>query len=304
MNKNNIIISIILTIFCMAIIIGSVSANENVTEVISTEHNIDELKTTEFESENSGELCDENNANESSESDLIALEKTADENIISQSADNDTVSVVGFKNETILGETETSYIDGNKVVTTLKIKGVKDYYYYGETVKFRVYHSCYINGKSSSSIVLVSLDEYGSYYGGSSKYDLRTGQTVKCYARGLSLGLHTIYTTLGSDPLDEVNFYVLKNPVKFSKATKTVKKYKPVKKFKITAKLANGKPLSRKYIFLKINGKTYKAKTTSKGIVTFKILLPKKTKTYRYKVKYYGNYGYKAKTYRGKLRVR
>ena len=79
---------------------------------------------------------------------------------------------------------------------------------------------------------------------------------------------------------------------------------KNVKSFKITVKLANGKPLSKKYVYMKINGKTYKARTTSKGVVTFKFLLPKKTKTYSYKVKYYGEYGYSAKTYSGKLKVR
>jgi len=276
----------ILSIFLISVFILSISA-------ISAADNLNDtiLETT-----------DSNVVSEASESDLIAVENVK-EDIVSQSADNDAVSATSA-NETVLGESETFYGSDWVQTTTLTIKGVKDYYYYGDIVKFDVYHSRYYNGQPQTTSVWVSVDnDWGNRY--VDNY-VQTGQTFTLYAGGLKLGSHTIsagYSDHGTG-LDEVNFYVLKNPVKFSKATKTVKKSAKVKTFKITAKLANGKALSKKYVYMKIKGKTYKAKTTSKGIATFKFLLPKKTKTYSYKVKYYGDYGYSAKTYSGKLKVK
>ena len=244
----------------------------------------------------------------SSDNDLITVENNT-ENVVSQSIDNNTVNAEEYMNESVLGETEIRYgtdILDNPVVqvTTLTISGVKDYYYYGEIIKFYVYHSRYVNNepKTTSVSVLIDNDVYNEYL----ENYVPTGATITLYAVGQKLGLHTIYARYSDhlNAVDEVNFHVLQNPVKFSKPTKKVKKSKKVKTFKITAKLANGKPLSKKYVYMDIKGDTYKARTTSKGVVTFKLLLPKKTKTYNYKIKYYGEYGYKAKTFSGKLKVR
>ena len=240
---------------------------------------------------------------EISESDIIAFEKTVEENAISQSVPNDTVCATESANETKLGESETIYGSDYQQITTLTIDGVKDYYYYGDIVKFNVYHSRYYNGEPCSTYVCVLID---NDYPNSYSAVLQTGEYLTLYAGDFKLGSHILSARYSDHTtnLEEVTFYVLKNPVKFSNPTKAVRKYAKVKTLKITAKLANGKPLSKKYVYLKINGKTYKAKTSSKGLATFKFLLPKKTKTYSYKVKYYGEYGYNAKTYSGKLRVR
>lgn len=249
------------------------------------------------------ETTDSDVVSEASESDVIAVENVK-EDIVSQSADNETVSATASANETVLGESETFYGSDWVQTTTLTISGVKDYYYYGDVVKFNVYHSRYYNNQPQTTSVWVLVDnDVGKAY--VNNY-VQTGETITLYAGGLKLGSHTISTRYSdhTTSLDEVNFYVLKNPVKFSNPTKKVKKSAKVKTLKITAKLANGKALSKKYVYLKINGKTYKAKTTSKGLATFKFLLPKKTKTYSYKVKYYGDYGYSAKTYSGKLKVK
>lgn len=249
------------------------------------------------------ENSDSDIVSEASKSDLIAVENVK-EDIVSQCVDNDTVTATESDNETILGESETYYGSDWVETTTLTINGVKDYYYYGDVFKFTVYHSRYYNGQPQTTSVWVLVDnDVGSAYVNN---NVGTGETITLYAGNLKLGLHTISTRYSDhvDNLDEVNFYVLKNPVKFSNPTKKVKKSKKVKTFKITAKLANGKPLSKKYVYMKIKGTVYKAKTTSEGRVTFKLLLPKKTKTYKYKVIYYGDYGYSAKTYGGKLKVR
>ena len=96
---------------------------------------------------------------------------------------------------------------------------------------------------------------------------------------------------------------VYKNNVKFVSATKKVKKSNSKRKFKITLKTSNNKLLKSKYVYLTINKKTYKVKTSSKGKAVFKIKLPKIKKTYKYKVKFKGDNGNKAKTYKAKLKV-
>ncbi len=96
---------------------------------------------------------------------------------------------------------------------------------------------------------------------------------------------------------------VYKNSVKFTGATKKVKKAKSKRTFKITLKTSNNKVLKSKYVYLTINKKTYKVKTNSKGIAAFKIKLPRIKKTYKYKVKFKGDNGNYARTYSAKLKV-
>ena len=70
------------------------------------------------------------------------------------------------------------------------------------------------------------------------------------------------------------------------------KRYKKTKKISTTLK--SGKTVLKKQkITFKVNGKTYTAKTNSKGIATVKIKLSKKG-TYKYTVKYAGTNKYKA----------
>ena len=103
------------------------------------------------------------------------------------------------------------------------------------------------------------------------------------------------------------NAYVTikKNKVKFVSPTKKVKKSKAKKaKFKITLKTSNNKVLAKKRVYIKINKKTYKAKTNAKGVATFKLKLPKKKKTYKYKVTFKGDKANNKKTFSKKLKVK
>ena len=98
-------------------------------------------------------------------------------------------------------------------------------------------------------------------------------------------------------------FTVSKNSVKFSSPTKQVSYSTSKRTFKIALKTSNNKALKSKQVTLSINGKSYKVKTNSKGVATFKIKLPNKKKTYNYKVKFAGDNANSAKTYSGKLVV-
>lgn len=96
---------------------------------------------------------------------------------------------------------------------------------------------------------------------------------------------------------------ISKNKVKFSKATKKVKRSSAKRSLKITLKTSNKKALKAKKLYLKIKGKTYKAKTNKKGVATFKVKLPKRYKVYKYKVTFKGDKGNYKKSYSGKLKV-
>ena len=70
-----------------------------------------------------------------------------------------------------------------------------------------------------------------------------------------------------------------------------------------TFKSANGKPLVGRLIKFTVNGKTYSAKTNSKGIATVKVSLNKKG-TYSFTVKYAGDNTLAAVSKKAKLTLK
>lgn len=83
-------------------------------------------------------------------------------------------------------------------------------------------------------------------------------------------------------------------PLTTSLTTKKYKFRRYAKTKKLTTTLKSGKTVLKKQkVTFKVNGKTYTAKTNSKGIATVKIKLFKKG-TYKYTVKYAGTNKYKA----------
>lgn len=83
------------------------------------------------------------------------------------------------------------------------------------------------------------------------------------------------------------------------KATLKVNK---AKKISITLK-ANGKAVYGKKITFKVNGKTFSAKTNSKGVASIKVKVSKKG-TFKYRVKFAGDGTYKSMSKTGKLIVK
>lgn len=79
-------------------------------------------------------------------------------------------------------------------------------------------------------------------------------------------------------------------PILTAKA-KTFKKSKKIKKYQITLK-ANKKAMKKVKLYLKVNGKTYTAKTNSKGKATFKITKLNKKGTFKAKITFKGNTNY------------
>ena len=85
-------------------------------------------------------------------------------------------------------------------------------------------------------------------------------------------------------------------------AKKATLKVKKAKKIKVTLK-SEGKVVAGKTITIKVNGKTFKAKTNSKGVATVKVKVAKKGK-FTATVKFAGDSAYKAVTKKVKFNVK
>jgi hypothetical protein len=92
--------------------------------------------------------------------------------------------------------------------------------------------------------------------------------------------------------------YVLvkKATPKLTAAKKTFKKSTKTKKYTVTLKTNQNKVMKKVWVTLKVNKKTYKAKTNSNGKATFKITNLKKKGTFKATVTYGGNKYYNAVT--------
>jgi nitrogen fixation protein FixH len=84
---------------------------------------------------------------------------------------------------------------------------------------------------------------------------------------------------------------VTKQKTKLVVAKKTYKKSAKNKKLVATLKTSAGKAIAKKKVTFKVNGKTYKGTTNSKGKVTVKVKLTAK-KTYKVTVKFAGDSKY------------
>ena len=97
---------------------------------------------------------------------------------------------------------------------------------------------------------------------------------------------------------------VLKATPKITAKAKTFKSTDKTKKYTVTLKDNKGKALKNKWVYLKVNGKTYKAKTNSKGQATFKLKKLAKIGNYKALITYNGNDYYKKVTKKVNLKVK
>ena len=96
---------------------------------------------------------------------------------------------------------------------------------------------------------------------------------------------------------------VSKKATKITAPKKSFKAKVKTKKVKITLK-SGSTVLKSKKITLKVNGKTYTAKTNSKGVATIKVTKLTKKGTFTYTVKFAGDKAYKAITKKGKMTIK
>ena len=101
-----------------------------------------------------------------------------------------------------------------------------------------------------------------------------------------------------------VKITINKEKTKMVAKKKTFKKAKKVKKYTITLKNSKNKSVKKVKVTLKVKGKTYSAKTNSKGKATFKIKKLTKKGTYKAKVTFKGNAYYKKVTKTVKIKIK
>ena len=109
-------------------------------------------------------------------------------------------------------------------------------------------------------------------------------------------------TFTSSTKAKQVVWKIVKQKTKITAPTKKFKR-SAVKKVVITLKSAAGKKLASKKIYLKINGKTYNAKTNKNGQATFKITNLHKKAIFIYVVRFKGDKYYYAVKNTGRIRV-
>ena len=104
--------------------------------------------------------------------------------------------------------------------------------------------------------------------------------------------------------VEHVKVTVLKATPKITAKKKAFKKNVKTKKYAVTLKNSKGQAIKNTGITLKVNGKTYTAKTNSKGQATFKITNLNKKGTFTAVVKYAGDKCYNAKTVKPKITIK
>lgn len=100
-----------------------------------------------------------------------------------------------------------------------------------------------------------------------------------------------------------VNVIVSKATPKLVAYSKTFKVRAKTKKITVSLKSNKNKAISKTIVYLKVNKKTYKVKTNSKGIASFNVKLTKKGK-YTAVYKFAGNSNYKAVSKKFKITVK
>ena len=122
----------------------------------------------------------------------------------------------------------------------------------------------------------------------------------KSYAATIIFEGSVIYT----NSFKVANVIVKKATSKLAAKAKTFKKSLKIKNYVVVLKTNQNKVMKNTKIILKVNGKTYSAKTNTKGQATFKITNLIKKGKYTATIKYAGSKHYNAKTVKAKITVK
>lgn len=203
---------------------------------------------------------------------------------------NKTVHIPTTSANTML---QITYVkDGRVIVKLTTISGTS---IDGESIRYTVN-----NGEYKYAVT----DEYGQIYIDGLSGDVKITATFIATSEYSRSDIEaTLYVTPKASPAPAATptVKVAKKTTTLKIAKKTFKK-KATKKLTATLKSA-GKAIKGKKITFKVNGKTYSAKTNSKGVATVKIKLTKKG-TFKYTAKFAGDATYKAVSKTSKIKVK
>ena len=125
------------------------------------------------------------------------------------------------------------------------------------------------------------------------------GLVPKAYTAKIAFSGNVNYVKSAKD----VKVTVKKATPKLTAKKKTFKSSVKTKKYTIALKDSTGKAIKKAKVTLKVNGKTYKAKTNSKGKATFRISKLNNKGSYKAVIKYNGDKCYKKVTKKSKIKV-
>ena len=120
----------------------------------------------------------------------------------------------------------------------------------------------------------------------------------------LKAGTYYIYTEYNNDILAKNQIVIKKAASKITASAKSFKAKTKTKKYTVTLKNNKGKIIKNAKVTLKVKGKTYTAKTNSKGKATFKITKLTKKGKHTATVRFAGNGYYKASTKSVKITIK
>ncbi|MBR4448042.1 Ig-like domain repeat protein [Methanobrevibacter sp.] len=210
-----------------------------------------------------------------------------------------TVTTKPDENHTAVTKTVT--ITVNMIASTLSASPVATVYNGGEYIVATLKDNA---GKAISGVkVEIRLNGiiYNKNTDKNGKVKLSTdGLAPKTYSATISFAGNANYVK----STKTVSVKVTKATPKLTASKKTFKKSVKIKKYKVALKTNQNKVIKSKWVTLKVNKKTYKVKTNSKGQATFKITNLKKKGTSNAVVKYAGDKYYNSKTVNTKITVK
>lgn len=197
-----------------------------------------------------------------------------------------------------LSSSSSLNISVNKIATHFTAKNIS--VLYGDGAKLVITLKDNENRVLAGQNVTIKLNNkvYNKITGSNGQIKLSVNLPVKTYTAQIRFAGSDIYKSSSC----KVKVAVKKATPKFVASSKTFKSKAKTKK--VTAKLKNkNKLIAKVTVKLTVNKKTYKVKTNSKGIATFKIKLTKKGK-YSAILKYSGNSNYKSTNKKIKITIK
>ena len=232
--------------------------------------------------------------------DTVAVtDGTADVTIPPMGAGNHTVEIDYLGDDKYNSASKTATITVNKDSTNITAADVTATYKVNKYLVIKLTDS---NGNPlANSTVTVELST-------AKNYTCDENGQIKVKVSSLVPKTYTAKITFkGDDKYAEsettAKVVVKKATSKITAKAKTFKTTTKTKKYTVMLK-ANGKALKNKWVYLKVNGKKYKAKTNSKGKATFKITQLNKAGKYKATVTFKGNDYYKKATKKATIKVK
>ena len=176
--------------------------------------------------------------------------------------------------------------------TLFYVNGFKNY---ANERNMYIYNGSKMNAGDSVSFSIVEKKENSSGDAGIGSGDAGSGTGTGSGATGSDKATGSEIAAEGSSA---------KQAVKFTAKNKTFKAKVKIKKYAVTLKNKKGKAVKKAKVTLKVGGKTYTAKTNSKGKAVFKINKLTKKGTYKATLKFAGNKTYKAVSKKVKITVK